>query len=190
MHKKYTTCFKSAAMVIATVLLVSTTGCNKATDSKDNPSTSKVEENSENADSKPDTNDTKTVTDTSESSAATQKLKKSTYSSLAAVHDPSIIKDGDTYYIFGSHMEAAKSSDLWTWDSFATGVNSNNKLFNGLFKSAAFDWVGLNDQGGYSVWAPDVIYNEKMGKYCMYFCTTSDWNTSTLCLATSDKIEG
>jgi arabinan endo-1,5-alpha-L-arabinosidase len=193
MHKKYTTCFKTTALVLATVLLVSATACNKATDIKENSSSTQVEENSDKADSKKDSSDTKESNDSAKSTdtkTSEMKLKKSTYSSLAAVHDPSIIKDGDTYYIFGSHMEAAKSSDLWTWDSFTTGVNSNNKLFNGLFESAAFDWVGLNDQGGYSVWAPDVIYNEKMGKYCMYFCTTSDWNTSTLCLATSDKIEG
>lgn len=119
------------------------------------------------------------------------KLKVSTYNSQASVHDPSIVKAEDgTYYIFGSHMDAAKSSDLWLWKSFATGVNSSNPLFDGLFESAAFDWVGRNEQGGYSVWAPDVIYNKAMGKWCMYFCTTSDWNTSTLCFATSDSIEG
>lgn len=120
------------------------------------------------------------------------EIKTSTYSSLAAVHDPSIVKGLDgTYYIFGSHMEAAKSTDLFLWNSFASGVNSNNKLFQGLFTdSAAFDWVGTNDQGGYSVWAPDVFYNKSMGKWCMYFCTTTNWNTSTLCFATSDNIEG
>lgn len=119
------------------------------------------------------------------------QIAKSFYSSKTSVHDPSIVKNTDgTYYIFGSHMDSAKSTDLFSWNRFSTGVNSANPLFQGLFESAAFDWVGLNDAGGYSVWAPDVFYNETMGKWCMYFCTTSDWNTSTLCFATSDSIEG
>ena len=29
-----------------------------------------------------------------------------------AVHDPSIIEEDGTYYIFGSHMAAAKTTDL------------------------------------------------------------------------------
>lgn len=30
------------------------------------------------------------------------------YTTGASVHDPSILKADDTYYIFGSHMDAAK----------------------------------------------------------------------------------
>lgn len=33
-------------------------------------------------------------------------------SSGVSVHDPSIVKDNGTYYIFGSHMAAAKCDDL------------------------------------------------------------------------------
>lgn len=121
----------------------------------------------------------------------TTKIKTSTYSSGVAVHDPSVIKANGTYYIFGSHMAAAKSTDLYTWKSFADGVNASNKLFDNLFTdNKAFDYVGKNDSGGYSVWAPDVIYNEKLGKYFMYFCTTSTYIKSNLCYATSDNIEG
>lgn len=29
-----------------------------------------------------------------------------------SVHDPSIIKDGDAFYTFGSHLAAAKTKDL------------------------------------------------------------------------------
>ena len=40
------------------------------------------------------------------------------------------------------------------------------------------------------MWAPDVIYNKKMGKYVMYFCTTSSYVKSNICFATADDIEG
>ena len=32
-----------------------------------------------------------------------------------AVHDPSIVRDQQTYYIFGSHLAGAKSEDLMNW---------------------------------------------------------------------------
>lgn len=99
------------------------------------------------------------------------KIKKGGFTAGASVHDPSVIKDNDTYYIFGSHMESAKSTDLRNWTGFSSGVNAENKLFDNLFDGeedgdpAAFTYVGKNEEGGYSVWAPDVIYNKKMGKY-------------------------
>ncbi len=111
----------------------------------------------------------------------------------AAVHDPSIIKSDDgTYWIFGSHMAVAKSDDLQHWTGVFANVSRHNKLFSNLFAddSDAFEWVGKNSDGGYSVWAPDVIYNKKMQKYCMYFCTSSTYIKSSLCWATSDSVSG
>lgn len=111
----------------------------------------------------------------------------------ASVHDPSIVVGEDgKYYIFGSHMEAAVSDNLNKWNTIASGVNSKNPLFEDLFEPdfKAFSYVGKNTEGGYSVWAPDVIYNETMGKYMMYFCTTSSYIKSNLCFAVSDHIEG
>ena len=124
------------------------------------------------------------------------RIKKGGFSAGGSVHDPSIIKDNGTYYIFGSHMESAKSTDLRNWTSFSSGVNVQNPLFDNLFDGeeegnpAAFTYVGKNEEGGYSVWAPDVIYNKKMGKYVMYFCTTSSYVKSNICFATADNIEG
>ncbi|MDE7323256.1 MAG: glycoside hydrolase family 43 protein [Lachnospiraceae bacterium] len=109
-----------------------------------------------------------------------------------SVHDPSIVKSEDNYYIFGSHMEAAQSADLMNWKSFASGVNSSNPLFDNLFDEnmEAFAYVGNYVEGGYAVWAPDVIYNESMGKWVMYFATSHDWRTSNICFATADEITG
>ncbi|MGN8753047.1 hypothetical protein [Blautia sp. HCP3S3_C4] len=43
------------------------------------------------------------------------RIKKGGFSAGVSVHDPSVIKDNGTYYIFGSHMESAKSADLKNW---------------------------------------------------------------------------
>lgn len=115
------------------------------------------------------------------------------FSAGASVHDPSIILGEDgKYYIFGSHMEAAVSGDLHKWNTIASGVNGKNPLFSSLFEPdyQAFSFVGKNEEGGYSVWAPDVIYNETMGKYMLYFCTTSSYIKSNLCFALSDQLTG
>ena len=41
-----------------------------------------------------------------------------------------------------------------------------------------------------NLWAPDVIYNEKMGKYCLYMSVNGDdWN-SVIVMLTADSIEG
>ena len=34
-----------------------------------------------------------------------------------AVHDPSVIKNGDDWYVFGSHRAVAKTSDLQNWEN-------------------------------------------------------------------------
>ncbi len=109
-----------------------------------------------------------------------------------SVHDPSIVESDGKYYIFGSHMEAAQSDDLMSWKSFASGVNAANPLFDNLFDESmeAFAFVGEHVDGGYAVWAPDVIYNEVMKKWVMYFSTSHDYRTSTICFATADEITG
>lgn len=125
--------------------------------------------------------------------ADTSTLATGSVDGGAAVHDPSIIRaDDGTYWIFGSHMSVAKSDDLQSWKGVFSNVSRHNKLFSNLFDEDvdAFSWVGKNEEGGYSVWAPCVIYNKAMGKYCMYFCTTSSYIKSSLCWATSDSVSG
>ena len=122
-----------------------------------------------------------------------------------SVHDPSIVKDAQTgtYYIFGSHIEAAKSKDLQNWTSFANGyARQNNVIFGDLSGNLkkAFAWAGedLGDcVGGFAVWAPDTVWNPDFvnrdgskGAYLMYFCTSSDYRTSVIAYAASKNIEG
>lgn len=120
-----------------------------------------------------------------------------------SVHDPSIAvsKEG-TYYVFGSHIDAAKSTDLINWQTFTNGYTTpNNKLFGDMAKNLAepFKWAGDHDVDAknYSIWAPDVFWNPRYdngdgtkGAYMMYFCTTSTAVRSVIAFATSQNIEG
>lgn len=110
-----------------------------------------------------------------------------------SLHDPQVIigEDG-TYYCYGTHMTAATSTDLIKWDSWADGVNGSNKIFDNLLAEPfdAFSFVGKNEQNGYSVWAPSVIYNKATKKYMMFFCTTSSYIKSNIVIATADDIGG
>ncbi len=109
-----------------------------------------------------------------------------------SVHDPSIFVDNGTYYIYGSHMANAKSTDLRTWKYCGNGYSSTNRMFVNLFDKSIgiFDYAGDKGNNQYAVWAPHVIYNRAMGKYCMYMCTSSTYIKSSLCFATSDSPEG
>lgn len=117
----------------------------------------------------------------------------------SSVHDPSIVKDGDKYYIVGSHMTFAYSDDLRKWTLRGNGYSSTNMIFGDLFKDETgevFRYTGKRDSvvptddGKCHLWAPDIIYNEKNGLYYMYYCTSSTWNASTIGFATSETIDG
>ena len=122
-----------------------------------------------------------------------------------SVHDPSVIRDPatGTYYVFGSHIDAAKSDDLQSWRLFTNGyARTNNRLFGDLSGNLkpAFAWAGedLEDcAGGFAVWAPDVFWDAdyvnadgSKGAYLMYFCTSSTYMRSVIAFAASQNIEG
>lgn len=190
---------KHAIILVVTVALTLMmmfimVGC--VTDESKKVTTSEVEQETENEtmDINDKNTDEEKATDVQSAGEAMQeeKIKIGILNAGAAVHDPSVIKGQDgKYYIFGSHMAAAYTTDLRKFKIFAEGVSSANNLFDNLFTDfKAFDYVGKNSDGGHSVWAPDVIYNKAMQKYVMYFCTTSTYIKSNLCMATSDQIEG
>ncbi len=116
-------------------------------------------------------------------------------SSRISVHDPSIEYDPATgkWYIFGSHKAFGQSSDLITW-SYATGNGSST--YHTIFAQAA-TWSALGGpqlNSTYKVdgnlWAPDVIYNHDMGKWCMYMSVNGDSHYSSIAMATADSITG
>lgn len=106
-----------------------------------------------------------------------------------SVHDPSIVKDGDTYYVFGSHMAWAKSEDLINWQEFKMNINTEyNTLFGDIWKNYCSTPQNANLSG--NLWAPDVIWNETMGKWCMYMSVNGNNWQSAIVLLTADNIEG
>ncbi|NWQ40848.1 family 43 glycosylhydrolase [Bacillus sp. EB106-08-02-XG196] len=123
----------------------------------------------------------------------------------ASVHDPSIIKDPKTgtYYVYGSHIDGAKSTDLVNWDKFTNGYTTpDNKVYGDLSANLAgsFEWAGENDsdsRGGYAVWAPDVFWNKHYvnedgtkGAYMIYYSVSSTYIRSAIGIAVSKNIEG
>jgi arabinan endo-1,5-alpha-L-arabinosidase len=120
-----------------------------------------------------------------------------------SVHDPSIIKVKDKYYVFGSHIEAAWSTDLQSWTRFTNGYTTpRNVLYDHLSENLAesFQWAGENDsdsKGGFSVWAPEIIWNEhyvnddgSTGAFMMYYSASSTYIRSAIGYAVSKTIEG
>ncbi len=126
-----------------------------------------------------------TSNNTSDYTLATNSISYSRVS----VHDPSIIKSGSTYYIFGSHLAFAKSTDLKKWNTFRNNINSN---YTSLFKTE-FEWAKKGDSvynPSGNMWAPDVIYNKTMNKWCMYMSINGcSWN-SAIALLTADSLDG
>ena len=133
-----------------------------------------------------------------------------------SVHDPSIVWEpvSQTYYIFGSHRAAAKTTDLMSWTAFtapwATST-SNNAANSSAFTTPAvttvrkggadvalpnFSALAWAKRGSstYNIdgnmWAPDVIWNKAMNKWCMYLSVNGDNWYSSIILLTADNIEG
>lgn len=108
-----------------------------------------------------------------------------------SVHDPSIVKDEKTgtYYIFGSHKAYAKSKDLMSWQNFSMNISTDYKKLFGEIWEKYCSTPANSDLNG-NLWAPDVIWNETMQKWCMYLSLNgNDWR-SVIVLLTADNIEG
>ena len=138
-------------------------------------------------------------------------LYKNTTKSRVSVHDPSVVYEPNTkrYYIFGSHNAGAYTADFQNWtpanptwtpntnsSAFVTpevktvkkgGVDVDFPQFNAMNWSAKSD-ASYNIDG--NMWAPDVIWNEKMQKWCCYLSINGDSWHSSIILLTSNNITG
>ena len=105
-----------------------------------------------------------------------------------SVHDPSVIRAEDgTYYIFGSHMAAAKSGDLIQWDLISRDAGAGCTLVENVQEQMK---EALTYARTGTFWAPDVVRLES-GKYAMYYCTCEGSSPlSMLGIAVADSLDG
>ena len=123
-----------------------------------------------------------------------------------SVHDPSIVWDpsSKTYYIFGSHRAVAKTTDLMSWTTVGPVVSTTafktpavkKVKKGGVEYDLDFNAEAWSRRGSASydisgnLWAPDVIWNPIMKKWCMYMSVNGDNWYSSIVLLTADQIEG
>jgi arabinan endo-1,5-alpha-L-arabinosidase len=94
------------------------------------------------------------------------------------VHDPAVIKEGDTYYLFstGAGIEIRCSKDLRRWT-----------LCGQAFVQVP-EWVGRDFPGIRRLWAPDI--SRLGGQYYLYYAvSTFGSNRSTIGLATNKTLD-
>ncbi len=105
-----------------------------------------------------------------------------------SVHDPSIIRaDDGTFYIFGSHMAAAKSDDLISWTMISTNALAGCTLVENVQQQMkeALSWAKTH-----TFWAPDVQQLAD-GRWALYYCACEGSSPlSAMGLAIADKPEG
>lgn len=97
----------------------------------------------------------------------------------AGIHDPSsIVKDGDTYWIFGTGdgIHTMYSKDLVTWQSGPTPFTKTTfpSWINNYVKGATDGAGNEIFHGGF--WAPDIIFMNN--RYYLYY-SCSEWGTMT-----------
>jgi arabinan endo-1,5-alpha-L-arabinosidase len=99
--------------------------------------------------------------------------------STKRVHDPVIIKEGGTYYLFstGAGIPVRTSSDLLNWNlAFPASVFANTS-----------DWISEKIPNQNDVWAPDISFYG--GKYHLYYSvSTFGENRSVIGLATTPTL--
>lgn len=118
--------------------------------------------------------------------------------SNVSVHDPSIVRDGDGYYIVGTHLASARSNDLMSWTQvYGDGVNSSKDIYP---KTGSNSITPIEAQiakvlvsGSIGMWALDVI-QLKDGRYYQYYSLNGNGPTlspsSGIGVAVSDNIDG
>lgn len=106
-----------------------------------------------------------------------------------AIHDPAIVEDRGTYYIFGTHRRCARSTDLVHWERFENNLSRDpESALGGIWE--AWPKQPENPDLNGNTWAPDVIWNPVMGKWCMYLSVNGHEFRSVIVLLTADRLDG
>lgn len=114
--------------------------------------------------------------------------------SKVEIHDPSVYRDpvSGKYYSLGSNVTAAESDDLVGWTLTVGGYAASEKLFSKPYQqefAEAYAYT-MPDGAEENCWAPDIIYNKTMKKYCMYASIVDGSKKCCIAMAVSDKPDG
>ncbi len=163
-----------AAAIIGISAMMLFTACKKENAGKENETTSGK----------------KTETNIKEKDAIIKKDDPSKFTRIS-VHDPTIVKAEDgTFYLFGSHLAAGKSTDLTSWKNISGAQNLFGVAKLDTLMPNIKEWMNL-EGGDLGCWAADVIYNTTTKKYYFYACSSQFGSTdSVMWFATSNNIEG
>lgn len=114
-----------------------------------------------------------------------------------AIHDPSVYRDpvSGKYYTFGSHVRAATSTNLIGWSDAAKSSIDYSILSNLFTKDYTEEFAEpyaftMPDGARQNAWAPDIIYNTSMKKYCMYISIVDGLTKCCIAMAASDNPDG
>ncbi|MBP5331257.1 MAG: glycoside hydrolase family 43 protein [Lachnospiraceae bacterium] len=105
-------------------------------------------------------------------------------------HDPSVFKDKDgTYYILGTHITGGTSKDLINWVGMDTALRGR---FSTQTIARIREWNKDEKSGSWNgyLWAPDVVYNPVLDKYCYYLSANGDDWKSNIVMLTADAPDG
>ena len=77
----------------------------------------------------------------------------------------------------------------FSWSTFQNNLSTD---YDALLGDIWEDWAkqSANPELDGNMWAPDVIWNDTMGKWCMYMSVNGANYRSTIVLLTADDIEG
>ena len=116
--------------------------------------------------------------------ASTASLNERLRGDIAPVHDPCIIKAGDTYHLFCTGQQA-DSAGLIPWRTSKDLVSW--ELQGSVFESIP-EWARRAVPGVRSLWAPDIAWFN--GRYHLYYaCSTFGSNRSAIGLATNATLD-
>ncbi|GHV32575.1 extracellular endo-alpha-(1-_5)-L-arabinanase 2 [Clostridia bacterium] len=105
----------------------------------------------------------------------------------ASVHDPSVYRDGDTFYVIGSHLASAKTTDFIRWSQLSSSVSKGNRLIPDPQTELKEILEYAKTQ---TLWASDV-HHMPNGKFYMYYCAcVGDSPLGAIGLAVSDNPDG
>lgn len=139
----------------------------------------------------------KTVITASTSTGKTVTCTVKVEKSEQAIHDPSIYRDpiSGKYYTFGSHLMAATSTNLIGWSDAAKSATNYSVLSTLFTKEYTEEFAGpyaftMPKGANQNAWAPDIIYNTSMKKYCMYISIVDGSTKCCIAMATSKNPDG